>query len=80
MDTNLKLINKHENIQAQVYKLKYTITNTNKIKQEIRSIMTRHDILHNYLLQKNKVAFKYKKLNINNKNIYFNYVHIHIQL
>ena len=32
-----------------------------RTKQEIQLVMTRHEILHNYLLQKNRVAFKYKK-------------------
>ena len=32
-----------------------------RTKQEARLHVTRHEILHNNLLQKNKVAFKYKK-------------------
>ena len=32
-----------------------------RTKQGIQLIMTRYEILHNYLILKNKVAFRYKK-------------------
>ena len=32
-----------------------------RTKQGIQLIMTRYEILHNYLIQKNKVSFRYKK-------------------
>ena len=33
-----------------------------RTKQEIQSDVRRYEILHNYLLQKNKVGFKYKNI------------------
>ena len=38
------------------------IVNTQRTKQDIQPVVTRHEILHNYLLPSpKKVAFRYKK-------------------
>ena len=42
------------------------VVNMDKTKQEIQSVVTRHEILHNYLLPKSKEAFKYKKAKYKN--------------
>ena len=52
-----------------------------RTKQEIQSLVTRHEILHNYLLQKNTwLHSNTRKLNTKSESTCFNCVHKHSQL
>ena len=52
-----------------------------RTKQEIQSLVTRHEILHNYLLQKNTwLHSNTRKLNTKSESTCFNCVHKHNQL